>query len=206
MGEVYTLYLLTLVAFFVGPPDATEFLVMSNTVRHGKRGTRLTILGDLSANAVQMTIAAFGLAALVAQAGWVLGAVKWAGVAYLAYLGLTTLLSKPGRVQAEVVPGRRLVWQGFVNSMVNPWPIMFFAALFPQFITAGDPILPQLLLLGVTYLMFDFVQLVFWAWSARKLSERMDLLNGPWLTRVSGTLMLLAAGFLALKDIEIERG
>ena len=64
--ETYLIYLGVLAAFFLTPPDTSQLLIISNSLRHGLRRSLATVAGDLSANAVQMTLAAFGLTAVIA--------------------------------------------------------------------------------------------------------------------------------------------
>ncbi|MEO0751969.1 MAG: LysE family transporter, partial [Pseudomonadota bacterium] len=84
--ETYLLYLGVLAAFFVTPPDTSQLLIISNSLRHGLRRSLATVAGDLSANSIQMTLAAFGLTAVVAASADALWVVKWLGVAYLAWI------------------------------------------------------------------------------------------------------------------------
>ena len=63
--ETYLIYLGVLAAFFATPPDTSQLLIISNSLRHGLRRSLATVAGDLSANAVQMTLAAFGLTAVI---------------------------------------------------------------------------------------------------------------------------------------------
>ncbi|KMW58107.1 Lysine exporter protein (LYSE/YGGA) precursor [Candidatus Rhodobacter oscarellae] len=208
-AELYLLYLATLGAFFLGPPDSTELLTISNAMRHGLRRSLYQIGGDLSANALQMIVAAFGLAALISSSAVAITAIKWAGVAYLAYLGLRMLLSRGGggpRAAAADGAPRRLYAQGFLTALANPWAVIFFAALFPQFIDAGAPVLPQLLVLGATYLIFDAAQLLAYGAAAQAAKQRLGWLQGRALRRISGSLMLGAAALLASKDLTDVKG
>lgn len=200
--ETYLLYLGVLAAFFATPPDTSQLLIISNTLRHGLRRSLATIAGDLSANAIQMTLAAFGLTAVIAANANALWIVKWVGVVYLAWIGLKLMLSKPRQDRVEAPPGGHLFRQGFITSSANPYAVVFFAALFPQFIDPAAPVLPQLLILGLTYLLIDGLLLVLWGWSAGRAAARLKLLNSLWINRVSGALMLGAAALLAAKDIQ----
>lgn len=202
--ETYLLYLGVLVAFFATPPDTSQLLIMSNSARHGLRRSLATVAGDLSANALQMCAAAFGLTALIAASADALWIVKWAGVAYLAWIGVRLLLSKPTQNTPKAGASGALFRQGFLTSSANPYAVVFFGALFPQFIDASAPILPQLLILGLTYLFVDFITLVAWGWIAARTLRRINALQGVWLNRISGGLMLAAAMLLASRDLAVE--
>lgn len=202
--DTYLIYLGVLAAFFATPPDTSQLLIISNSLRHGLRKSMMTVVGDLTANTVQMTLAAFGLTAVVAANADALWLVKWAGVAYLAWIGVRLMLSNPQNREAVAAAGGRLFRQGFVTSSANPYAVVFFAALFPQFIDPTRPVMPQLLILGVTYLVVDGAILILWGWAATCTLGRIKRLSGVWMTRVSGALMIAAAVLLGLKDIVQE--
>ncbi|WP_338550112.1 LysE family translocator [Roseovarius phycicola] len=200
--EVYLLYLGVLAAFFATPPDTSQLLIISNSLRHGMRKSLATVAGDLTANSIQMTLAAFGLTAIVAANANALWVIKWAGVAYLLWIGLRLMLSKGAADTPQAAAPGRLFRQGFVTSSANPYAVVFFGALFPQFIDPSLPILPQLLILGVTYLVVDGAVLLLWGWAAQRTLGRLKALTGVWINRISGGLMIGAALLLGLKDIE----
>ena len=200
--ETYLLYLGVCAAFFATPPDTSQLLVVSNSLRHGLKRTTSTIAGDLSANALQMCLAAFGLTALITTNANTLWAIKWAGVAYLVWIGLGLVLSKPDTKTVAQAPKGKLFRQGFVTSSANPYAVLFFGALFPQFIDPSVSIWPQLLVLGLTYLVIDGVLLVLWGWAAMRSLGRVKALTGVWLNRISGSLMISAAALLGMKDIQ----
>lgn len=202
--ETYLIYLGVVAAFFATPPDTSQLLIISNSLRHGLRRSLSTVVGDLSANAIQMTLAAFGLTAVIATNADALWIVKWAGVAYLAWIGVKLLLARPETTAPEAAVGGRLFRQGFVTSSANPYAVVFFGALFPQFIDPAQPIWPQLLILGLTYLVVDGLILLLWGWAAIRTLGRVRQLTGVWINRVSGCLMIGAAVLLGLKDIERE--
>ena len=206
--ETYLIYLGVLAAFFATPPDTSQLLIISNSLRHGLGRSLATVAGDLSANTMQMTAAAFGLTAIIAASADALWLVKWLGVCYLAWIGLRLMLSRAD--ESTVVSAARgrpaaLFRQGFLTSAANPYAVVFFGALFPQFIDPALPVLPQLLVLGATYLAVDGVILVLWGWAAVRTVGRIRRLTGTWINRVCGALMIAAAALLASKDLAEAR-
>ncbi len=201
--QTYLAYLATVGIFFATPPGPSQVLMIANSMTHGLRPSLATAAGDLSANALQMTAAAFGLAAVLATSADALQVVKWAGVAYLAYVGIRTFRSPPPALaRGAAANGARLFRQGFFTSAANPKAVFFFAALFPQFIDATLPIWPQLLILGATYIAVDGTILVLYGSASERVAGRF---GGPFmrsLNRISGSLMIAAAALLALKDVE----
>lgn len=205
--ETYLAYLATCAVFFATPPDTSQLLVVSNSLRCGLRRSLATVAGDLSANCLQMTAAAFGLTAIVALSADILWIVKWLGVAYLLWIGIRLMLSKPAHKSGAAGGGSGIGFlfrQGFLTSSANPYAVVFFAALFPQFIDPAQAVLPQLLVLGLTYLVIDGVTLIAWGWAATASLGRIRSLDSVWINRICGALMVGAAGLLGFKDLNME--
>ncbi|WHZ34952.1 LysE family translocator [Sagittula sp. MA-2] len=206
--ETYLIYLAAVAVFFATPPDTSQLLIISNSVRHGLRRSVFTIAGDLTANCLQMTGAAFGLAAIIATSASAFLWIKWLGVAYLLWIGVQLVLAKE---RAEDVSANasgqsfRLFRQGFVTSMANPFAVVFFGALFPQFIDPGAPVLPQLLILGVTYLAVDGAILLLWGWLGIRAAAVLKRYSFGLVNKVCGALMIAAAGLLASKDFQPQK-
>jgi homoserine/homoserine lactone efflux protein len=206
--ETYLIYLGVLAAFFATPPDTSQLLIISNSLRHGLRRSLATVSGDLSANALQMTAAAFGLTAIIAASADALAVVKWLGVGYLAWIGLRLMLAPAAERAVESADRARfapLFRQGFLTSSANPYAVVFFGALFPQFIDPALPVWPQLMILGATYLLVDGAILVLWGWAALRTVGRIRRLTGASINRACGALMLAAAALLASKDLAEAR-
>lgn len=205
--ETYLIYLAAVAVFFATPPDSSQLLTISNSIRHGLRRASLTIAGDLSANMLQMTAAAFGLAAIIASSSTAFIWIKWLGVAYLAWIGLQLILTKEGaeqQIAGQTGQPWRLFRQGFVTSMANPFAVVFFGALFPQFIEPSQPILPQLLILGATYLLIDGLTLLAWGWIGVRAAGAMSRFSFGLVNKICGALMIAAAGLLASRDLQAE--
>ncbi|WP_136068648.1 LysE family translocator [Modicisalibacter radicis] len=206
--ETYLLYLAAVAAFFATPPDTSQLLIISNSIRHGLRRSAATMAGDLTANCLQMVAAAFGLAAIIATSASAFLWIKWFGVAYLAWIGLQLILSKEREpdVQANSADtSLSLFRQGFVTSMANPFAVVFFGALFPQFIDPTIPVMPQLLILGSTYIAIDGAILALWGWAGIRTAYALRHLSSGWINRVCGGLMMAAATLLATKDFQPRR-
>ncbi|HAR53583.1 MAG TPA: LysE family translocator [Roseovarius nubinhibens] len=206
--ETYLIYLAAVAVFFATPPDTSQLLIISNSVRYGLRRSAYTIAGDLTANSLQMTGAAFGLAAIIATSASAFVWIKWLGVAYLVWIGLQLILAKdrPEDVAATASgQSARLFRQGFVTSMANPFAVVFFGALFPQFIDPMMPVLPQLLILGLTYLVVDGAILLLWGWLGLRAAAALRRFSFGLVNKICGALMIGAAMLLASKDFEPER-
>ncbi|WP_439143622.1 LysE family translocator [Planktotalea sp.] len=203
--ETYLIYLAAVAVFFATPPDTSQLLIISNSVRYGLRKSVYTIAGDLSANCMQMTGAAFGLAAVIATSATAFNMIKWCGVVYLVWIGVQLIRSSDD--VSDVGANRsgqalRLYRQGFVTSMANPFAVVFFGALFPQFIDPASAILPQLLILGVTYLVVDGAILALWGWLGARASSVLKRHSLRLVNKICGTLMIVAAALLGSQDFQ----
>lgn len=143
----YAAYLTIAVAVVLIPgPDFA--VVAGNTVSGGRRQGMWCAAGVASSNAVQGTAAVAGLGALIVGAQPVFHVVRWAGAAYLVYLGVRMLLTAyrgryadPG-ITADPHATRRGWWQGFVSNITNPKVLVFYVAVLPPFLTPGSGALP----------------------------------------------------------------
>ena len=201
LAYVGTVILLTLT------PGPSVMLGSAHGMRYGPKGTLPTIVGDLSANTLQMLAAAIGLGAIIVNSAAAFTAIKWAGVAYLAWMGFNHLrhanddISGKGH-QMHMSPWARYA-QGFVTSASNPKAIVFFAALFPQFVdpsAAAAPIALQFLALGTAFLIIDGASVFLYAATAGRLSTWLSR-KGRATTqrRFTGIALVGAAGLLSLK-------
>lgn len=206
--DTYLLYLAVVAAFFATPPDSSQLLIVSNSIRHGLRKSCYTVAGDLTANCVQMTGAAFGLAALIATSASAFVWIKWLGVAYLIWIGVQVILAKEGPKGTDAArhaSAAKLFRQGFFTSMANPFAVVFFGALFPQFIDPAAPVLPQLLVLGLTYIVIDGIILLAWGWAGIRAVRALKTAPFALINKVCGALMIAAAGLLAMKDLAPQK-
>jgi len=200
--DVWLIYLATVLTF-MSTPGPSHLLMLSNSLSNGFRRSTATAAGDLSANFLQMILASLGLAAILTSSQTTFLVIKWAGVAYLVYLGLKLICSEQVvSKSSEKRSIKVLYWQGFITSAANPKAVIFFAALFPQFLSAEQPLLPQFLILSVTYLSVDGLFLCLYGKFADAF--RMQVLEryGRFLSVLSGSLFLAAALLLGLKGFD----
>ena len=153
MPEPATLALFALSALaLVAIPGPNLIYIVTRSIDQGRRAGLASALGVETATLVHVTAAAAGLSAALASSATAFNIVKYAGAAYLLYLGLRTLLAR-GEAEADAVraavPTRRVYAEGFVVNLLNPKVALFFLALLPQFIDpqAGNAWL-QVLILG----------------------------------------------------------
>lgn len=201
--DVWLLYVGT-VLLFMSTPGPSHLLMISVSMSNGFKRSLATAAGDLSANAIQILLAGFGLAAVVTSSQYGFTIVKWLGVAYLVWIGCRTILTsfKSQEIsQAAPIASLSSLWlRGFVTSAANPKAVVFFAALFPQFINPEQPLLTQILMLGATYILVDGLFLATYGKGASWLAEKMSDHFKNWIERVSGIGLIFTAILLGLRS------
>ena len=194
------LFALTEAAMALSPGPAV-LLAMSYGSRHGIRGAAVGAAGIELGNATWFVFSAAGLTTLLLASSTAFAIIKWAGAAYLLYLGVRLLFSRGHAPDSTTmpVPQGRLVAQGFLTQMSNPKAMIFFGALLPQFIDPAAPFAVQFLVLGVMTLAIDYSALILYGWLADR-GARMA--GGPkllrWFDRVAGAFLLGAGARLAV--------
>ena len=173
VGQVYAPPVSTYVSFLLFAtllavaPGPDTFLTLRASVVGGRRRGLLTTAGITTAGAFQGILAATGLGAVLAAAEPVFLTIRWAGVAYLTWLGFSALrdaLRRDGSVWSvgstgAVVSGRAAFRQGFVCNVTNPKVLAFNLAVLPQFVGDGQG-LPTLLAYALTLVVVGSVVLV----------------------------------------------
>ena len=202
--DLWISYLAT-VSLIVFAPGHSVLLVSSQRMRHGPRATLSTIAGDLSANVAQMSAAGLGLVTIVQNSATLFWAIKWLGVVYLVWLGVQRLRGRDrsGRWMSagETAVSRwKLYSRGFAVSAANPKAVIFFASMFPLFIVPTELWLPQLIVLGVTFLALDSFALLSYARVGEQLQKWLARRGWTqWEDRVTGSLLMCAGFVLAGK-------
>lgn len=182
-----------LVAVTPGPDFA---LVTRNALAFGRRGAVLTCAGLTAGVSLWVVASAVGLAVVLERSTLIYTIVRVAGAAYLAYLGVTTLLASRRRpapldIAAIRPASRSRIWtQGMLSSSLNPKLGVFFVSVLPQFI---DPraALAQSLLFGAIFLVIGIAWMTVYGLSVSRLRE--TLLSPrvrQWLARATGVALL----------------
>jgi homoserine/homoserine lactone efflux protein len=182
-------------------PGVAALLAVAQGISNGLRRSYWAIAGIALANATYFALSATGLAALIVTSHNVFNAVKWAGVAYLVYLGIGALFNRSSVLTIKpagdtAVSGLRALSQGLMVELANPKALLFFVALLPQFVDVHRPIWLQMLIFGLTTVVLDLGAYSFYAWLGAK-SQGLTT-NRRWAStasRASG-VVLIAAGAL----------
>jgi threonine/homoserine/homoserine lactone efflux protein len=152
MSSTFVAYLIASTILAVTPGPGVIYIV-TRTLSRGRQAGLASVAGIALGNLANATAASVGLAALLAASATAFAVMKLAGAAYLVFLGIRALRSKPIPA-ASLVPARagmRLFADGFLVALLNPKTALFFAALLPQFITADASPLGQGLVLACVF-------------------------------------------------------
>ena len=194
--ETYTAYVLTVLVFMLAP-GPSHLLMLSTSVVEGAQRSLFTAVGDLSANVLQIVLVGLGIAYMFNLQTNLILTFQYLGVGYLAWVGInlfrTAYKAKPD--VGVVSPTSTLVlWlRGFITSASNPKALVFFASLFPQFITAGSSIAPQVLILGISYIVIDGVFLASYAYGGSRLTPYLGEGNLRLVQTISAVSILIIA-------------
>jgi threonine/homoserine/homoserine lactone efflux protein len=142
-------------ALAVTPGPAVLYIV-ARSVHQGRRAGALSALGVATGGLVHVAAAAAGLSALLVSSAAAFTAVRWAGAAYLVWIGIRTLRAgDAGDVATPPpAPGGRVFAQGAVVNVLNPKTALFFLAFLPQFVDpARGGVTLQILLLGLVFIV-----------------------------------------------------
>ena len=184
-------------------PGPSVLLATANSMKYGKAKTLGTIAGDLTANLCQIILASIGLATIVISSGELFQIIKWCGVAYLIYMGITKMIAKPqlelSTTKKEDKSFLKLFVEGFLMSAANPKAVVFFAALFPLFLNDTHPIIPQIIILAITFLTIDGLSLFTYSIFAEKLKSYLENQEKVYLqNRIVGGLLIFSGILLSM--------
>jgi threonine/homoserine/homoserine lactone efflux protein len=170
------LYVVTATVVLIIPGPAVLYVV-SQGVRHGRRAGVTAVLGIHGGTLVQVIAAVAGLSWVLVSSALAFTVVKYAGAAYLIYLGVRKLLSKDEVVQIEDAPAAsraRLFRDGILVNILNPKLALFFLAFLPQFVDATRGAIPaQIAVFGLVFVLIGLCTDSTYALVAGSL--------GPWL-------------------------
>lgn len=158
-------------------PGPNMLLVMSSSARFGFRAAVASMAGCMTALLAMMTISAAGVGGLLQAFPSVFDALRWAGAAYLVYLGIKSWRAPVHDPETDapraVVPSPKtsaLFRQGFLVASSNPKAILFAAAFLPQFIHPQAAKAPQFVILLATFAVIEIGWYVVYAGSGQRLA------------------------------------
>ena len=154
-----------LCAVLVAIPGPAVVLVMKSAVARGRRTALVTAAGVFVADLVWVLASVVGLTALLVSSQTAFEVLRYAGAAYLLYLGVRLLLTRDvdslrGPVGLPVVTWRRAFTEGLLCDLSNPKTLIVFASVIPQFLAVGSSGPLDALVLGVVFAVLGFGSLL----------------------------------------------
>jgi len=184
-------FLLASLILAVTPGPAVVY-ILTRTLSQGRASGLASVAGVALGNLGNAVGAALGLAALFAVSSVAFTVVKWAGAAYLVYVGVRMLRSAAGSLVATTplpaMKRSRVFRDGFVVALLNPKTALFFAAFLPQFMNPDAPHLPQSLALGGLFCAVAACTDLSYVLAASLIAPRLGALgtHARWGTRAAG--------------------
>ncbi|MGI9481847.1 MAG: LysE family translocator [Hyphomicrobiales bacterium] len=183
-------------------PGPTVIIVVSYALGRGRSSAWATVPGVALGDFVAMTISLLGAGAVLAASATAFNFLKLVGACYLVWLGVQLWRSEPDPDQISGITaksdGRRMFFNSFAVTALNPKSIVFFVAFVPQFIVSGTPLGPQFVILIATFVALAALNVLLWAVlvgfmrSKFQRPETLKLLN-----RLGGSFLVGAGLFTA---------
>ena len=182
-------------------PGPVVTLIIANGLRHGTRAALINVAGAQTGLAIVIGIVAVGLTSLMATMGYWFDWVRFAGAAYLVWLGVKLIRSPVEGVDADAPPPPPrggFFLQGFLVLLSNPKVLVFFGAFIPQFMNLEKDHFPQVALLGVTFMVIAATTDAIYAVLAGRARLFFSARRTRLLSHVSGGFMIGGGIWLAL--------
>ena len=195
--QSWLMYLILVLVATSTPGPAVLFIVTNSTL-YGWKKAIFAAIGNIVGLFLLGIIAVTGLGAILQASEILFGLVKYAGAAYLIYLGLKIIFQRSSdfnsikdRLAPEDVSSKKIFLQALAVALSNPKAIVFLTALFPQFIVINKALIPQFSVLIATLMFFSFFFLMSYALLTHRAknwmtnSNRMKAVN-----RISGSIFI----------------
>ena len=196
MLPINFLLFIQIILFLFITPGSPRVLVVSYAMTYGMKKTVWTALGDISANALQMIVVTFVIGSLLIRYPQIMVVMKWLGVAYLLYLAyeLYRAQVKNFNSSEEDASKKSLSFfrDGFMVAGLSPKALIFFGAIFPNFMDFNGNYIGQFIILAITYVVLDFTTLIIYGMGAKKISLWLQA-NPKTINIVSSAALLIIA-------------
>lgn len=183
-------------------PGPTVTVIIANALARGTLAGLAIVLGTQLGVMTMILTVAFGMQALVSFMGWAFDWIKLAGAAYLIWLGFKMLRSRGDLGQAQAVKNKSyaaLVMEGFFVIWANPKALIFFGAFLPQFVKLTAPTFPQIVLLGLFFMLVAGSTDSIYAIVAGRARGLLSAARVKAISRVSGVILMCGGVWLALQ-------
>ena len=186
-------------------PGPAVLLAITTSLAHGFGKAVFSSVGNVVGILVISSAAILGLGIVLQTSALLFGVLKTAGAFYLIYLGLKQWRSKRSLFSEQSEEGsqssNKAFRQGLLVALTNPKAVLFFTALFPQFLDIGKPVALQFFVLTVTFMILSLLTLLGYALTAQTTKTWLAKGQRPiWFNRISGTVFIgFGLGMLRLR-------
>ncbi len=186
-------------------PGPAAITVIKQAASHNSKLTFLSVLGVASADALFFILSATGVASLIVASSLVFSVIKWFGVVYLIFLGVSVIFSKAGAIKIEAkitdINATKAFSQGLVVQLANPKALMYFSALLPQFVDPNEPLIFQMLLMGMTCFVADLLVYSMFGRMGAHLAKKQIK---SWVTNLINKAAGITLISIGIKMISLE--
>jgi len=193
--ENYLLYLQIILFLFI-TPGSPRVLIVSYSMIYGVSKSVWTAFGDITANSIQMIVVTFIIGSVLLAYPQIMIIMKWLGVMYLTYLAYELFRAKVKNFSSSnaKIPKTNMSFfrDGFFVAGLSPKALIFFGAIFPNFMNFEGNYISQFIILGITYVVLDFTTLMIYGLGAQKISIWLQA-NPKTINIVSATALLVIA-------------
>ena len=183
-------------------PGPTVTVIIGTSLARGT-GAGLAIVAGTQAGFLVMTlVVALGMQAMVAFMGAAFDWIKLIGAAYLIWLGFKMLRSNGDLGAAKVERGKshlRTALEGFLVILSNPKALIFLGAFLPQFVDVTQPTFPQVMMLGLFFMLVAGSTDAIYAVVAGRARGMLSAARVKLVSRLSGVLLMMGGVWLALQ-------
>ena len=182
-------------------PGPTVTVIIANSLRFGARAGLLNVAGTQAGFVIWLAVAALGLGATIQVMGLWFEVLRYAGAAYLVWLGIKMFRAKGDLAVAadRARPHGSFFLQGFIVIISNPKMLVLFGAMIPPFVTPGPDAMQQILLLGVTFMTIAAAGDTAYALLAGRAGRWLSRSRLRGLEIVSGCFLIGGGLWMALR-------
>jgi len=168
----YILFIQIILFLFI-TPGSPRILIASYTMRYGIQKSVWTALGDILANITQMIVIIFGIGSLLFIYPKIFLTIKWLGIIYLLYLAYELMQSHAKSIFSKEmnIDKKNISFfkDGFIVAGLSPKAWIFIGTIFPTFIDFEKNYIIQFFILGISYIILDFITLIIYGLTAEKI-------------------------------------
>lgn len=186
-------------------PGPTVTVIVANSLSSGARAGLFVVLGTQLGLASMLVVLALGFGAIVDRLGAVFEVLRFVGAIYLVWLGIrlwradgASFTASQSSGKAASISASRYVWQGFLVIWSNPKVLVLFGAFIPQFVDPEHAVVPQVLLLGLVFMLIATLFDCAYALAAGQLGQWLSRQKARIAERCAALFMIVGGAWLAL--------